>query len=126
MDVTVFAPNNAAFQAIGSATGNLTMMELANILEYHGKRVLLVLQNILLTPNSLVVNGTVAYSSTLKNETVMAMNGVNLTITVEGSDVFVNSAKVVTPNVLVANGVVHVIDKYVFPAFHCSLHALLT
>ena len=126
MDVTVFAPNNAAFQAIGSATGNLTMMELANILEYHGKRVLLVLQNILLTSNSLVVNGTVAYSSTLKNETVMAMNGVNLTITVEGSDVFVNSAKVVTPNVLVANGVVHVIDKYVFPAFHCSLHALLT
>ena len=126
MDVTVFAPNNAAFQAIGSATGNLTMMELANILEYHGKRVLLVLQNILLISSSLVVNGTVAYSSTLKNETVMAMNGVNLTITVEGSDVFVNSAKVVTPNVLVANGVVHVIDKYVSPAYHCTLHALLT
>lgn len=47
------------------------------------------------------------------NETVTAMNGMNLTITVEGSDVFVNSAKVVTPNVLVSNGVVHVIDKYV-------------
>ena len=116
MDVTVFAPNNAAFQSIGSALGNLTMMELANILEYHGKHVLGFLRNVLLTCNLLVVNGTVAYSSTLKNETVMAMNGVNLTITVEGSDVFVNSAKVVTPNVLVANGVVHVIDKYVSPA----------
>ncbi len=126
MDVTVFAPNNAAFQAIGSATGNLTMMELANILEYHGKHVFRIFWNIILTSNSLVVNGTVAYSSTLKNETVMAMNGVNLTITVEGSDVFVNSAKVITPNVLVANGVVHVIDKYVSPAFHCSLRALLT
>ena len=37
MNVTVFAPTNAAFQAIGSATANLTMMELASILEYHGK-----------------------------------------------------------------------------------------
>ena len=37
MDVTDFAPNNAAFQAIGSATADLTMMELAPILEYHGK-----------------------------------------------------------------------------------------
>ena len=56
----------------------------------------------------------------------MAMNGVNLTITVDGSDVFVNSAKVVTPNVLVSNGVVHVIDKYVSPAFHSPLNTLLT
>ena len=51
MDVTVFAPNNAAFEAIGSATGNLTMMELANILEYHGKHILWSLQNIYLTQN---------------------------------------------------------------------------
>lgn len=56
----------------------------------------------------------------------MAMNGMNLTITVEGSDVFVNSAKVVTPNVLVANGVVHVIDGYVSPPFYYPLYALLT
>jgi len=39
------------------------------------------------------------------------MNGMNLTITVDNGTVFVNSAKVVTPNILVANGVVHVIDK---------------
>lgn len=37
MDVTVFVPNNAAFQAIGSAVGNLTMSQLTSILEYHGK-----------------------------------------------------------------------------------------
>lgn len=37
MNVTVFAPNNAAFQAIGSATANLTMKDLAAILEYHGE-----------------------------------------------------------------------------------------
>lgn len=36
-DLTIFAPNNAAFQAIGSALPNLTMQQLAGILEYHGK-----------------------------------------------------------------------------------------
>lgn len=37
MDITAFVPNNAAFQAIGSAVGNLTMEQLSSILEYHGK-----------------------------------------------------------------------------------------
>ncbi|KAK3168517.1 hypothetical protein OEA41_004965 [Lepraria neglecta] len=97
-DVAVFAPNNAAFQAIGSATANLNIMELALILEYH------------------VVNGTVGYSSTLMNGTILtSMSGMNLTIAVSDGSVFVNSAKVVTPNVLVANGVVHVIDNVLNP-----------
>ncbi|KAL8708424.1 MAG: hypothetical protein Q9220_006714 [cf. Caloplaca sp. 1 TL-2023] len=97
-DVTIFAPNNAAFQAIGSALPNMTTMQLASILQYH------------------VVNGTVAYSSTLMNGTsVPAMNGENLTITLSDGDVFVNSAKVLIPDVLVANGVVHVIDNVLNP-----------
>ncbi|KAL8808706.1 MAG: hypothetical protein Q9200_004098 [Gallowayella weberi] len=66
-DVTVFAPNNSAFQAIGSALPNLNATQLAGILQYH------------------VVNGTVACSSTLEND------------------------------VLVANGVVHVIDNVLNP-----------
>lgn len=97
-DVTVFAPNNAAFQAIGSALPNMTTQELARILEYH------------------VVNGTVGYSSTLKNGTTLkAMNGESLTVSMVNGTTFVNSAKVIVPDVLVANGVVHVIDKYVPP-----------
>lgn len=93
-DLTVFAPNNEAFQKIGSALPNLTMEQVAGILQYH------------------VVNGTVGYSSTLTNGTKLtAMDGNELTITIDGSNVFVNSAKVVTPDVLVANGVIHVIDK---------------
>jgi len=35
-NVTVFAPSNKAFQSIGSATGSLTVQQLAGILEYHG------------------------------------------------------------------------------------------
>ena len=93
-DITIFAPNNAAFQSIGSTVANLTTDQLTAILGYH------------------VVTGTVAYSSTLKNETIKSSTGQDLTIRVTGGNVFVNSAKVVIPDVLIANGVIHVIDKY--------------
>lgn len=98
MDVTVFVPNNAAFQAIGSAVGNLTMAQLSSILEYH------------------VINGTVAYSTDLVNgSTIKTLQGNDVTITILNGSVFVNSAEVVTPDVLVANGVVHVIDAVLNP-----------
>jgi uncharacterized surface protein with fasciclin (FAS1) repeats len=102
-DVTIFAPDNAAFQAIGSTVGGLTTSQLASILVYH------------------VVSGTVGYSPLLTNTTLKTVGGENLTITVENGTVFVNSAKVITPNVLVANGVVHVIDGYVSPSLFLHL-----
>jgi len=96
--LTVFVPNNAAFQAIGSALPNMTTQQLTNILEYH------------------VVNGTVGYSSDLTNGmTLTAMNGGQLKITINNGTVFVNSAEVVMADVLVANGVVHVIDNVLNP-----------
>ncbi|MCJ1282041.1 hypothetical protein MMC26_001364 [Xylographa opegraphella] len=98
MDVTVFVPNNAAFQAIGSAVGNLSMAQLSSILEYH------------------VINGTVAYSTDLMSGMMIkTMNGNNVTVSMMNGSYFVNSAKVVTPDVLVANGVVHVIDGVLNP-----------
>ncbi|KAF2107850.1 Fasciclin domain-containing protein [Lophiotrema nucula] len=98
-DLTIFAPSNEAFQAIGSALANLSTTDLASILAYH------------------VVNGTVGYSSGLENGTTLqTLNGANLTITIDGNGtVFVNAAEVVTPNVLVANGVVHIIDNVLSP-----------
>jgi uncharacterized surface protein with fasciclin (FAS1) repeats len=97
-DVTVFVPNNAAFQAIGSALPNLTMEQITSILTYH------------------VVEGTVAYSTLLSNTTIASVEGTDLTITIIGDEVFVNSAQVIVPDVLVANGVVHVIDGVLNPA----------
>lgn len=98
-DVTVFVPNNAAFNAIGSALPNLTTEQLTAILQYH------------------VVEGVVGYSSILENGTsLMTAQGNNVTITIDEDDeVFVNSARVVVADVLVANGVVHVIDNVLNP-----------
>lgn len=89
------------------------MQQLAGILEYHGKASRDTGYKLSTDEdNMIVVSGTVGYSSTLMNGTSLkTMSGANLTITVENGTVFVNSAKVVTPDVLVANGVVHVIDK---------------
>lgn len=93
-DVTIFAPTNAAFAAIASIAGNASIDTLSAVLKYH------------------VIPGNVLYSSTLANVSVATADGVNLTVTVfPDGQVFVNGAKVVTPDVLVANGVVHVIDK---------------
>jgi len=98
-DVTIFAPANSAFQAIASGLGNVSSTDLAKIITYH------------------VVNGTTPlYSTSLKNGTLPTVNGGNVNISLRGSNVFVNGAKVVTPNVLVAGGVVHVIDNVLNPA----------
>ena len=99
-DVTVFLPNNAAFQRIGGNLANLSTDDLTNILSYH------------------VVQGTVLYSTDITNGSSVGtlVDGGNITVTLEGSDVYVNNARVVRPNVLVANGVIHVIDRVLNPA----------
>jgi uncharacterized surface protein with fasciclin (FAS1) repeats len=98
-DVTIFAPSNEAFRNIGSALANISDEDLTNVLSYH------------------VVKGTVGYSSGLENGTTLTtLSGNNLTITIgEEGRIFVNSARVTIADVLVANGVVHVIDEVLNP-----------
>ncbi|CAG8954035.1 hypothetical protein HYFRA_00009135 [Hymenoscyphus fraxineus] len=97
-DVTIFAPSNAAFEAIAATTAGLSVQQLSSILTYH------------------VVAGTVGYSSTLTNTKLTTVNGAELEIKVSGADVFVNQAKVVVADVLIAGGVVHVIDGVLQPS----------
>lgn len=98
-DVTIFAPNNDAFQMIASSTRNITDEQLAEILQYH------------------VIQGTVGYSTSLSNTslTTLAGKNVEITISAEGA-VFVNSARVINSDVLIENGVLHVIDEVLNPA----------
>lgn len=99
-DLTVFLPNNAAFQRIGGNLANLSTEDLTNILSYH------------------VVPGQVLYSTDIMNGSSVGTlsQGANLTARIEGTDVYVNQARVIRPNVLVANGVIHVIDRVLNPA----------
>jgi uncharacterized surface protein with fasciclin (FAS1) repeats len=99
MNMTFFIPTNEAFQAVGGTLATMSPTELSRILAYH------------------VINGTVGYSTMLNNGSMLATadNNVPVTITKHNGTVYVNSAKVVVPNVLVANGVVHVIDAVLNP-----------
>ncbi|KAK1082997.1 hypothetical protein LTR33_003541 [Friedmanniomyces endolithicus] len=104
-DITIFAPSNDAFQNIASALGNITATQAATVLEYH------------------VINGTIAYSSSLANTTIKTLGGANLTITIENGTVFVNSARVVNPDILMAGGVMHIIDSVLNPANNATGNA---
>lgn len=98
-DVTIFCPNNDAFQRIASGAASISNDQLAEILEYH------------------VVQGTVGYSTALSNTSLTTVNGkdVKITITDDGA-VFVNSARVINADVLIENGVLHVIDEVLNPS----------
>ena len=93
-NLTAFIPNNAAFQAIGSMLGNISIQTLEAVVGYH------------------IVPYVVDYSTLLKNGSTLT-SSINETLTVylEDGSVFVNSAKVILPNVLCSDGVVHVIDQ---------------
>ncbi|KAK7959551.1 fasciclin domain-containing protein [Apiospora aurea] len=97
-DVTIFAPDNNAFVSISSLLANMSSQDVGKILGYH------------------IVPGAVAYSSMLKNETIKAQEGTDLKITVEDNGaVFVNAARVTVPDILVGNGVVHVLNQVLNP-----------
>ncbi|KAG4432763.1 hypothetical protein IFR05_011746 [Cadophora sp. M221] len=99
-DITIFAPSNAAFEKIGSALPALQADQTTfrNVLEYH------------------VVSGTVGYAGMLGNMSLITAQGGTVRVEVLGKKVFVNSAMVVISDVIVANGVVHVIDNVLNPA----------
>lgn len=97
-DVTIFAPSNEAFAAIQNLAANLSTEQLSSVLTYH------------------VVQGTVGYSSSLTSGLQLTtLNNGQVTVTIDDGDVFVNSAEVEVADVLVSNGVVHVIDNVLNP-----------
>jgi transforming growth factor-beta-induced protein len=96
-NVTIFAPDNDAFQNLGPAIQNMTSYKLATILDY------------MLIPKLL-------YSTRLTNGTeFLTQQGENITILHFGNSIYVNSAQVLTTDVLIANGVVHIIDNVLNP-----------
>lgn len=109
-DLTIFAPSNDAFKAIGSVVTTLSPQTLAGILNYH------VLQRGVRFSTDLIAAGSPVQFTTAQ--------GQNLTVSRLNGQLFVNSAKILIPDVITANGVVHVIDKYVPipPLFLCGVY----
>lgn len=98
-DITVFAPNNKAFEAIPEEKRDALMadkQQLTKILSYH------------------VVEGKKAPAD-LEDATLETMQDRELTAKGSGDDLTINDAKVVCGNISTANATVYVIDKVLMP-----------
>ena len=97
---TVFAPTDAAFAKVPKATLDALAADPAKlkaVLLYH------------------VVQGSVPASEVVKLTSAKTLNGASVSIKVQDGSVLVNGAKVVTPDVMASNGVIHVIDTVLLP-----------
>jgi uncharacterized surface protein with fasciclin (FAS1) repeats len=94
-NVTVFIPSNKAFQAIADTVAGLNKKQLQQVLLKH------------------IVTGAVVYSPAIPagKTVVESALGENLTITNKGGAIAVDGAKVITANLLLSNGVGHLIDR---------------
>lgn len=103
---TVLAPTNEAFRKLPGGLLDTIMdndAALANLLRYH------------------VAEGTYSAEDVMGMETVMMLNGAEITVRVEDGEVTLISnngrtmAKLVITDIQAANGVIHVIDTVLFP-----------
>jgi len=97
---TVFAPTDAAFAALGDIS-SLTNEQLKNILLYH-----------VIVEKELNASALTAVSG----NNIQTANGSRLLVSSKDSGLFLNLAKVITPNVDASNGIIHAIDKVLMPA----------
>ena len=98
---TVFAPTDAAFAALPAGTLDGLLKDpaaLKKILLYH------------------VVAGSVTSDKVVGLSSAPSVEGSPIAISVKDGTVYLNGdAKVVTPDVMASNGVIHVIDKVILP-----------
>jgi len=98
---TVFAPTDAAFDALPEGTLEALLAEpagdLTQILLYH------------------VLGATVLSSDLSDGQTATTLQGTDVTVTINDDGVFINGAKVTVADIETENGVVHIIDAVLDP-----------
>jgi len=99
---TVFAPTDAAFNALPAGTIAALLNDLpqlTDILKHH------------------VVGANVLSGSLSNNQIVTTLLGTDITVTINSNgDVFIDNAQVIVADIVADNGVVHVIDAVLLPA----------
>ncbi|GKT42822.1 fasciclin-like arabinogalactan protein [Colletotrichum spaethianum] len=97
-NVTIFAPRNEAFQRVAGSLQDMDEDEVRNFLNYH------------------VVKGQILASSDLKNGTNLpTLANQSLNVIRSGNNLFLNSAQIIQPDILLANGIMHIVDNVLNP-----------
>ncbi|CAH0990866.1 hypothetical protein SIN8267_00966 [Sinobacterium norvegicum] len=104
---TVFAPTDSAFTSYLDSAGLtadelLASSQLADILTYH------VLASEVLAADAIAVAGS-------DDNIVYTVNGQGLALSLSGDDLYINLSKVISPDVLASNGVIHAVDAVLVP-----------
>ena len=94
---TVFAPTDAAFDAVASVTAGLTTAQLTEILLYH------------------VVSGEVDAATVIGLTSATTLQGENIAIDASNGVVLNGNATVQVTDVEASNGIIHVIDAVILP-----------
>ncbi|KXX82416.1 Periostin [Madurella mycetomatis] len=97
-DVTIFAPHNSAFQKLAGTFEDMDNEELRSILRYH------------------IVPGRLSHVWELRNaSSLTAANNGRLHITRHTNFIYINSAQIIQTDILISNGLVHMIDNVLNP-----------
>jgi uncharacterized surface protein with fasciclin (FAS1) repeats len=97
---TVFAPTDAAFKKVPNKTLKALGKDKAKlkaVLLYH------------------VAAGRLAAKRVVKRSSIKTLNGKRVQIRVRDQNVFVNTSKVVTPDVRTSNGIIHAVNRVLIP-----------
>ena len=97
---TVFAPTDAAFEALPAGTVDALLNDiptLTEILTYH------------------VVGGSAFAASLSDGQSIETVLGDDITVSITAEGVFINDAQVIITDLLAENGIVHVIDAVLLP-----------
>ena len=97
---TVLAPTDAAFAKVPKATLDALAADPAKlkaVLLYH------------------VIAGKVPASEVVKLTSAKTLNGADVSIKVQGSNVLINNANVTATDIMATNGIIHVIDTVLLP-----------
>lgn len=100
-EYTVFAPTNAAFDALEEGALDALLADpaaLAEVLKYH------------------VVEGKVMASAVIELDSATTLEGSDVAIVVEEGKVMVDGATVTQTDIMASNGVIHVIDSVLLPS----------
>lgn len=110
-NLTLLAPNDAAFRASGLTTGTILAMpkdEVKNLLMYH----------VLYAP---VPSSAIPFGT---NSITTSNKGVAFITKTNSGTIFVNGALMTQPDVTTGNGYLHIIDRVLTPSFKTALSAI--
>lgn len=103
---TVFAPSDAAFALLGEETINALLADtdtLTNILLYH-----------VIADAEVLQDGAVTVAQS-DNKMVTMANSQMTSLSLNGSDLYINRSKVSSADVMADNGVIHIVDQVILP-----------